>query len=38
MEALRRARLADVVADMPDGLDTVVGERGYRLSGGSGSG
>ena len=33
-EALGRARLADVVADMPDGLDTVVGERGYRLSGG----
>jgi ABC-type multidrug transport system fused ATPase/permease subunit len=33
-EALRRARLADVVAEMPDGLDTVVGERGYRLSGG----
>jgi ABC-type multidrug transport system fused ATPase/permease subunit len=33
-DALRRARLADVVADMPDGLDTVVGERGYRLSGG----
>jgi ATP-binding cassette subfamily C protein len=32
--ALARARLADVVADMPDGLDTVVGERGYRLSGG----
>lgn len=32
--ALRRARLADVVAAMPDGLDTVVGERGYRLSGG----
>ena len=32
--ALGRARLADVVADMPDGLDTVVGERGYRLSGG----
>ncbi len=32
--ALHRARLADVVADMPDGLDTVVGERGYRLSGG----
>lgn len=31
---LRRARLADVVSDMPDGLDTVVGERGYRLSGG----
>lgn len=33
-DALRRARLADVVADMPEGLDTVVGERGYRLSGG----
>jgi ABC-type multidrug transport system fused ATPase/permease subunit len=33
-QALQRARLADVVADMPDGLDTVVGERGYRLSGG----
>ena len=26
--------LADVVGDMPDGLDTVVGERGYRLPGG----
>jgi ABC-type multidrug transport system fused ATPase/permease subunit len=33
-QALGRARLADVVAEMPDGLDTVVGERGYRLSGG----
>ncbi|KLI06762.1 ABC transporter [Mycolicibacterium conceptionense] len=33
-EALRRARLDEVVAAMPDGLDTVVGERGYRLSGG----
>lgn len=33
-DALRRARLADVIAAMPDGLDTVVGERGYRLSGG----
>jgi len=33
-EALERARLADVVAAMPDGVDTVVGERGYRLSGG----
>lgn len=32
--ALRRARLDDVIADMPEGLDTVVGERGYRLSGG----
>ncbi|HXV92041.1 MAG TPA: ATP-binding cassette domain-containing protein, partial [Pseudonocardia sp.] len=26
--------LADLVAGLPDGLDTVVGERGYRLSGG----
>jgi ABC-type multidrug transport system fused ATPase/permease subunit len=33
-DALRRARLADVVAALPDGLATVVGERGYRLSGG----
>jgi ABC-type multidrug transport system fused ATPase/permease subunit len=33
-DALRRARLGDVVASLPDGLETVVGERGYRLSGG----
>jgi ATP-binding cassette, subfamily B, bacterial len=33
-DALRRARLADLVASLPDGLDTVVGERGYRFSGG----
>lgn len=33
-EVLGRARLADLVATLPDGLDTVVGERGYRLSGG----
>ncbi|WP_407640480.1 ABC transporter ATP-binding protein [Actinokineospora iranica] len=33
-EALRRARLAALVESLPDGLDTVVGERGYRLSGG----
>ncbi|WP_345710672.1 ABC transporter ATP-binding protein [Kineococcus glutinatus] len=32
--ALERARLAEVVRALPDGLDTVVGERGYRLSGG----
>jgi ABC-type multidrug transport system fused ATPase/permease subunit len=32
--ALARARLADLVRALPDGLDTVVGERGYRLSGG----
>jgi ATP-binding cassette, subfamily B, bacterial len=33
-DALRRARLDDLVGSLPDGLDTVVGERGYRLSGG----
>jgi ABC-type multidrug transport system fused ATPase/permease subunit len=32
--ALRRARLDGVIAALPDGLDTVIGERGYRLSGG----
>jgi ABC-type multidrug transport system fused ATPase/permease subunit len=32
--ALRSARLDGLVASLPDGLDTVVGERGYRLSGG----
>src|SRR3954468_12582283 len=32
--ALRRARLDTLVAELPAGLDTVVGERGYRLSGG----
>jgi ATP-binding cassette, subfamily B, bacterial len=32
--ALGRARLVEVVAGLPDGLDTVVGERGYRFSGG----
>lgn len=33
-EILGHARLAEVVKHMPAGLDTVVGERGYRLSGG----
>ncbi|HEU5109200.1 MAG TPA: ABC transporter ATP-binding protein [Micromonosporaceae bacterium] len=33
-DVLRRARLDQLVAALPDGLDTVVGERGYRLSGG----
>lgn len=33
-DVLRAARIADLVAAMPDGLDTVVGDRGYRLSGG----
>ena len=31
---LRQARLADLIKGLPDGLDTVVGERGYRFSGG----
>ncbi|GAB3141737.1 ABC transporter ATP-binding protein [Amycolatopsis stemonae] len=33
-EALERARLGELVRSLPDGLDTTVGERGYRLSGG----
>ncbi len=33
-DALRRARLEDLVRALPDGLDTVIGDRGYRLSGG----
>lgn len=33
-EVLRRARLEDAVRSLPDGLDTVIGDRGYRLSGG----
>lgn len=31
---LDRARLTALIRSLPDGLDTVVGERGYRLSGG----
>jgi ABC-type multidrug transport system fused ATPase/permease subunit len=34
IHALHRARLGELLATLPDGLDTVVGERGYRLSGG----
>ena len=33
-EACRGARIADMIAELPDGYDTVVGERGYRMSGG----
>jgi ATP-binding cassette subfamily B protein len=32
--ALERARVADLVASLPSGIDTVVGDRGFRLSGG----
>ncbi|CAN5285289.1 ABC transporter ATP-binding protein [soil metagenome] len=32
--ACRSARIHDLIADLPDGYDTVVGERGYRMSGG----
>jgi ATP-binding cassette subfamily B protein len=32
--ALEGARIWDLVVSLPDGLDTVVGERGYRMSGG----
>lgn len=33
-EAIRQARLEPMIRSLPDGLETVVGERGYRLSGG----
>jgi len=33
-QAARRAQLAQDVEDLPDGLDTIVGERGVMLSGG----
>jgi len=32
--ACRAARIHDLIAGLPEGYDTVVGERGYRLSGG----
>jgi ATP-binding cassette, subfamily B, bacterial len=34
MEAARKARIADLIAGLPDGLNAVVGERGVTLSGG----
>jgi ATP-binding cassette subfamily B protein len=34
VEACRAARIHDVIAALPEGYNTVVGERGYRLSGG----
>jgi ATP-binding cassette subfamily B protein len=33
-DAARTARIHDLVASLPDGYDTIVGERGYRFSGG----
>lgn len=34
VEAAERARLGAMIADLPDGLNTVIGERGVKLSGG----
>lgn len=34
LRAVREAQLSDFVKDLPQGIDTVVGERGVRLSGG----
>jgi ATP-binding cassette subfamily B protein len=34
VDALRAAQIWDLVESLPDGLDTTVGDRGYRLSGG----
>ncbi len=34
LAACRDAQIGELVASLPEGLDTVVGERGYRLSGG----
>ncbi|MFC7730073.1 ABC transporter ATP-binding protein [Actinomadura keratinilytica] len=34
VEACKAAQIWDLIAALPDGLDTVVGDRGYRFSGG----
>ncbi len=34
VEACQAAHIWDLIAELPDGLDTLVGDRGYRLSGG----
>lgn len=33
-DAARRAKLDAMIADLPDGLETIIGERGVKLSGG----
>jgi len=33
-QAVEAAQIRDLIQSLPDGLDTVVGDRGYRLSGG----
>ncbi|WP_338183276.1 ABC transporter ATP-binding protein [Jatrophihabitans sp.] len=34
LQAIEAAQIGDLVASLPEGLDTLVGDRGYRLSGG----
>jgi ATP-binding cassette subfamily B protein len=34
VEACEAAQIWDLIRELPDGLDTIVGDRGYRLSGG----
>jgi len=34
IEACRASQIWDLISALPDGLDTIVGDRGYRLSGG----
>jgi ATP-binding cassette, subfamily B, bacterial len=34
IQACKSAQIWDLISGLPDGLDTVVGDRGYRLSGG----
>jgi ATP-binding cassette subfamily B protein len=34
LNAMAQAQVGHLVGELPDGLDTVIGERGYRLSGG----
>src|SRR5262249_56563593 len=34
IEACQAAQIWDLISVLPDGLDTIVGDRGYRLSGG----